>query len=132
MVKELIGFKTDSPSIFHSGTVEQALQEYAELMIFDGLVRTGTYPSVEQVGVPETTYLLGIADVVGELRRRCLDQLTKGDVEGAKASLEQMMMITDSLAPVHFPNALLPLRKKKDVARMLVERTHGDLLRSIQ
>ena len=72
-----------------------------------------------------------VLDVVGELRRRCLTQLEKGEIDKARKTHGMMVDISDALAPIHFPSALLPIRKKKDVVRVLVERTHGDLLNFI-
>jgi translin len=42
-------------------------------------------PSPEELGVPESYYVLGMADAVGEMRRTALELLRKGKKEEAES-----------------------------------------------
>ncbi len=114
--------------LVHAGIVDSAFQEYAEAHIFLNLVEKGTFVTAEKIAVPSTSYLLGLADVVGELRRRVLDLLREGKVNEAERNLETMERIHDELMSMDEAlHAISELRRKTDVARRLIEVTRGDV-----
>jgi len=63
------------------GSVDSAFQEYAEASILLSLIRESRFVGFEELEVPMTSYVLGLADVIGELRRRALESLRKDDIE---------------------------------------------------
>ncbi len=128
MVDRLVGFRSGSPELYYQGFVTQALQEYVEYAVFEKVLNGDPVPTHEDLGVEPDAYILGIADVAGELRRRCLDQVNEGKIEEARKIYAMMQEIFDSLRPIHLPNKVLPLKRKKDVLRSLVERTQSDLM----
>jgi translin len=77
--------------------------------------------------VTDTAYLLGLGDVVGELRRFSLEHLRQGDIKLASAYLEKMERIQDALMRFDYPTALVALKRKQDVARSLIEKTRGEV-----
>jgi len=108
--------------------VHAAREEYAEASILHGLKTAGAFPKPEAIGVPIYSYLLGLGDVVGELRRDALDELRAGDLESAEAKLGLMEHIYLSLLSMEEASLLLRgLRRKLDVARGVIERTRGEL-----
>jgi translin len=108
--------------------VRSAREEYAEASILHGLKMRGNFPKPEDVGVPLQIYLLGLGDVVGELRRGALDALRGGDLEAAEAELGIMEHIYLSLLSMDETSLLLRgMRRKLDVARGVIERTRGEL-----
>ncbi len=112
--------------------VYAAREEYAEAYILHELKTTAAFPRPEAVGVPLYTYLLGLADVVGELRRDALDSLRVGDLEAAEADLRLMEHVYLSLVSMEEVSLLLKgLRRKLDVARGVIERTRGELTAEI-
>ena len=99
-----------------------------KLVLHLQLKQNGKFVHPEKLNVPPTSYLLGLADVVGELRRRTLDLLRQGDVKGAVKSLETMECIYDELVVRSEALYLVPeLRRKSDVARRIIEATRGDV-----
>ena len=52
-------------------------KEYAEAALVYALINNGEYPSPDDLNLESATYLQGLAEAVGELRRRCLDMLLK-------------------------------------------------------
>ncbi len=111
-----------------SGTVYIAYQEFAEAKILLNYVRSEQIPSPKSIGVPDIPYILGLADVIGELRRLILDSIRAGEFEVAERSLMTMEEIHTSLMTIDTPPALTPgLRKKNDSMRRLIEITRGDV-----
>jgi len=105
-----------------------AREEYAEASILHGLRTAEAFPTPEAVGVPLPDYLLGLGDVVGELRREALDALRVGDLASAEAELTRMEHIYLSLVSAEEASLLLKgLRRKLDIARGVIERTRGEL-----
>jgi translin len=108
--------------------VEAARQEYAEASILLGLNTGKGYPSPELLGLNYKSYLLGLADVPGELRRQTLDLLRAGDLVAAEENLENMEEIYRHLSKVDEVSLLLKgLRRKLDVARSVTERTRAEI-----
>ena len=108
--------------------VQAAWEEHAEASILLELKASGGFPAPEAVGVPLDAYVLGLGDVVGELRREALDSLRVGDVEAAETDLQRMEHIYLSLMSVEEASILLKgLRRKMDIARGVIERTRGEL-----
>lgn len=116
------------PEFLHAGFVQQALGEYAEATILlAALEGRRTLPRAMQ-SFPGDALLLGAADAVGELRRVMLDRLNRDDHRGAQAAFAQMESLFESLQDAEAPEALVPLRAKRDQARGILERSRGDLV----
>ncbi len=115
------------PDLFHAGFVENAMQEACEAFLVHAIIQSEKLPSPKECGVTDTAYLLGLGDVVGELRRFALTALRDGDVTSASRSLERMERILDSLMRFDYPTAMVALKRKQDVARSLIEKTRGEV-----
>jgi len=115
------------PDIWESGLVEGSLQELAEAAILLALINGEDFPEPEEVGVTGPAYLLGMADAIGELRRFALEELRNARIDEAVAHLEMMEEMFLVIMRFDYPDALVPIRRKQDVARSLLERTRGDV-----
>lgn len=114
--------------LVYTGMVDAAYQEYAEAHTFLTLVRQKRFPDPKKLNVPSISYVLGLGDVIGELRRRSLDLLRKGDVRTAEECLETMEHIYVEMTAMDDAYLLVPgLRRKCDVARHVIEATRGDV-----
>jgi translin len=79
------------------------------------------------------TYLNGLAEVVGELRRRTLDILRHGYSQEAERLLGLMDDIYGVLVSMDYPDAITSgLRRQTDVARSIIEKTRGDITFSLR
>lgn len=108
--------------------LEAAQEEHAEAMILLHLMRGGDFPGPEELGVEPSRYLLGLADVIGELRREAVDALRMGDLSRAEDMLDLMEQIYLTLTSAEEASVLLKgLRRKLDVARSLIEGTRGQV-----
>jgi translin len=121
------------PDLYYAGYTQDALKEYAEASIVYALLDGPNLPSPEDLGLEASTYLQGLAETVGELRRRCLDVLLKGDFQEAQRLLGYMDNIYDVLVTMDYPDAITGgLRRLTDIARSIIERTRGDLTLSLR
>ena len=130
--KKLFGKRDEVPvahkELVYAGIVDAAFQEYTEAHIFLKLVRDSEFVSPQKIGVPSTSYILGLADVVGELRRKALDSLREGDVKDAGKNLEAMELVYNELTGMdEAMHSVSELRRKIDIARRIIESTRGDV-----
>ncbi len=130
--KELFGTLTSLtasyPDLLYMGIVEAALEEYTEAKIFLALIKEGRFLNSNEISVPMPAYILGLADVIGELRRQTLDYLRRNEVGKAEKNLELMETIYVELVNLDEANILVQgLRRKCDVARHVLEATRGDV-----
>lgn len=118
----------DHPDVRYAGFVDGAEQEYAEARIVFSIITEHKTPAPQEVGVEMTSYLSGLGDTVGELRRHVLDLIRQGRPEEGEVYLEAMEEIYHLLMLFDYPDAVTKgLRRKGDMARSLLERTRGDL-----
>ncbi len=107
----------------------QAYQEYAEAMIFSSIKNNGTILRVSEVGVSEDAYILGLLDVVGELKREIFEALRVREIDLANKFFDNMKHIYDTTRSLRFAEATLQgLRKKQDVARIQIENAGNEIL----
>jgi translin len=118
---------SDHPDIWHSGIVEDAMQELSEAAIMLSIVADEDLPTPEDLGVTPSAYLMGLADCIGELRRFSLDALKEGRTEDALRYLEMMEEMYRVLMRFDYPDALVAVRRKQDIARSLLEKTRGEV-----
>ena len=121
------------PDLFYAGYTQDALKEYVEANVTCALIRGQELPLPEDIDVEPAIYLNGLAEVVGELRRRCLDCMRQGYSEEVERLLALMDEIYALLITVDYPDALTNgLRRQTDLARGIVERTRGDVTISLR
>lgn len=118
--------------IYHAGFFYDAVKEYAEAELTRALVLHQPLPLPSDLGLHAVPYLKGLGEAVGELRRRLLDQLRKGNLAEAEESFGDMEIIHDLLAALDYPDGMTSgLRRTTDVARSLIERSRADLTTTI-
>ena len=115
------------PEIFHAGYVDNAAQEVVEAACLLHIMQGKDLPDPDDLQTTYNAYLLGLCDLVGELRRLALDLILDGKSKEAKKHLKTMEKIYDAIIRFDYPSALVPIRKKQDMIRGLIERTRGEL-----
>ncbi|MCD6469535.1 translin family protein [Candidatus Bathyarchaeota archaeon] len=116
------------PDLYYSGLVNSAFEEYAEANLFLKIISEGKFVGPREIGVPSESYVLGLADVIGELRRRSLDLIRKGNVRDAEKCLEIMETIyAEIISRDDLLILISGLRRKCDIARRIIEATRGDV-----
>ncbi len=133
LVKSLQADLAEYPDLYFAGYTQDALKEYAEASITYALVQDDALPEPEELGVEYATFLQGLAESVGELRRRCLDILRHGHSLEAERLLSHMDDIYTVLVTMDYPDAITGgLRRLTDIVRGVTERTRGDLTISLR
>jgi len=121
------------PELYYAGYTQDALKEYAEANIVFALVGDERLPDPEELGLEYATYLQGLAEAAGELRRRCLDILRHGHSGEAERLLSHMDDIYNVLVTMDYPDAITGgLRRLTDIVRGVNERTRGDMTISLR
>ncbi len=108
----------------------EALQEYSEAELLLSFLLKKEPPGFRELRVTPEAFLLGLGDVVGELRRHILHLLESNDIPKAKELLRLMEEITSELMSIHYPSAIVNIKRKQDVARATLERTISDVVRA--
>jgi len=128
LLAKLDEISKDHQELVYTGLVNAAFEEYVEAHTFLTLIMEERFIKPEELGVPSISYVLGLSDVIGELRRKTLDSLRRGDVETAENCMQKMEQIYVDLTSMDDAYLLVPgLRRKCDVARRIIETTRGDL-----
>ena len=127
MLSEIKEALQNHPDILTAGYMESAMQEVAEAEIFLAIVEDTDFPYPEDITVSYTSYLLGLADAVGELRRRGVYLLKDGNVEEVEKILDMMEEICDKVLEFDYPSGLLPLKRKQDIIKKVVEKMRGEV-----
>lgn len=118
---------SDWPEIYFAGFLHDAQVEYVEARATYAIIRKRDFPTPEDLKIHDAPYLNGLADTVGELRRRILDLMRHRELERCEELLEAMDDIYQVLTTIDYPDAITGgLRRRTDVSRSLIERTRGE------
>ena len=121
------------PELFFAGYTQDSLKEFVEAKVTCALIQNQALQTPQDLGAEDATYLNGLAEVVGELRRRTLDILRSGYSEEAERLLGIMDEIYSVLVTMDYPDAITNgLRRQTDLARGIIEKTRGDVTASLR
>lgn len=119
---------TEHPEVLHGGFVQDAAKEVAEAVLTRAAIDGGPLPGPEGVGVDDVSWLHGLAETIGELRRASLDRVRDGRLDEAESLLDLMQEILAVLVTIDVPDGISRgLRRATDAGRAITERTRGDL-----
>ncbi len=124
---DLYDLTRDYPDLFHAGFVENAAQELVEAHCLYNIMLGEELPDPDTIQTTYSSYLLGLCDVVGELRRGALDFILEGEALKANEYLNHMDKIYDAIMSLDYPSGLIPIKRKQDMVRGLIEKTRGEL-----
>ena len=132
-LEEAVGAVSGEADLARAGYVRDAQKEFTEGNVVLALVTGQRLPEPEELGVDPVSYLHGLGDAVGELRRYLLDSMRKGDLSRGEELLAAMDDIYNVLVTIDFPDALTGgLRRATDMVRGVLERTRSDLTLAIR
>ena len=128
----LVKLVNSNPGLF-STYLKTPEQEYTELVAFHAIINNKDIPTPSEMKINPLNFALGLADVIGELRRYALDNIRNDNIEGLNNILESMDEIYTYLFSIDYPVGITKdLRHKVDVARNIIEKTRGDVSLAIQ
>ena len=120
------------PELYESGMLETPLQELTEAYILLAHVGGGSFPTYDEIAVTPAAFLLGVGDAIGEFRRQLVDALRHGRIQAAEDHLAAMEGAFDAISRIALPDAIVPLRKKVDTARALLERSSSEVALAVR
>lgn len=101
-------------------------QEFVEAASLIAIIEKKEIPSEKELGVMQESYVLGLMDCVGELKRVIFDKIRIGDIDNATRIFEVMENLYLYLYPFSmYDKVLKEARRKIDVDRILVDDVRG-------
>jgi translin len=99
-----------------------AEQELVEAYALRSVMEDKPIPSMRELDVTGESYLTGLLDCVGEIKRLVYDRMRSGKGKDAEKLFSTMEEIYNAIFPFAvYDNIVSGLRRKLDVARMLIE-----------
>lgn len=99
-----------------------AQMEYVEASAFVRLIEENYIASIKDFEVEPSSYVLGMLDVIGEIKRKVFDDVRTGKKDEAERLFVAAERIYSLLKPLAAYDNLVPgIRKKLDVDRILLE-----------
>ena len=130
--KDMLLLVSTNPGVFLK-YLKTPEQEYTEAIAFYAVISKEPLPLPSDLNIDPINYALGLADVIGELRRYALDNIRNSVVDDLNYILECMDDIYTNLFSIDYPAGLTQdLRRKTDQARNIIEKTRGDVSISLQ
>jgi translin len=128
MLRKIEKAVTGCDEFLNTGAYRDAMKEYAEGCITLAVVLGKPIPEPEELKVDLASYLNGMGEAVGELRRYLLDGMRQGDMRRSETLLSVMDDIYTVLVTMDFPDAITGgLRRTTDNVRGILEKTRGEL-----
>ncbi|MDR2866118.1 MAG: hypothetical protein LBV13_01760 [Methanomassiliicoccaceae archaeon] len=119
------------PEVLFSGPAEDAMAELAEACMLSSIVNDDEIPSYSLLNITPQSWAMGLADCLGEMRRILLAHLMNDRIKEAKAMFDDMEVVCGHVLSFDVPDAILPIRRKQDVARSVMERTRTDIANAL-
>ncbi len=102
--------------------ISVAEQELVEAFALKSVMDNKPMPSMRELDVTGESYLTGLLDSVGEIKRLVYDRMRSGKGKDAEELFAKMEEIYNAIYPFAvYDNIVSGLRRKLDVARMLIE-----------
>ena len=127
-LKETEPIRTQNPEIYFAGFLADARKEFSEANCTLAVLSGNAIPRPDDLGVDPSSFLNGLAEVIGEIRRFVLDSLRRDQFDRCLELMDVMDEIYSILMTVDFPEGVTGgLRHSTDQMRGVLERTRGDL-----
>lgn len=102
--------------------IQSSEMEFVEAVVFLALLSKEDIPGYEELGVKPSSYVLGLLDVVGEIKRKVFDYVRVDRHQEASRLFECAESIYLTIRPLAIFDNLIPgIRRKLDVDRILLE-----------
>ena len=108
-------------------------QEFVEAVSLLAVIEGKDIPSVKSLKVSDESYILGLLDCIGEIKRQVIDKIRVGNSRRATQLFDIMENLYLLLYPfASYDKIVKEARRKLDVNRMLVEETRSVLTEEIR
>jgi translin len=111
-------------------TADIAYQEFVEATALLSIAARKSVPTYSELGLPPITYLNGLCDCGGELRRQIQIAIKDGDKTTAEYYFAALDSLYEQLMALKYSSSLVgSLKRKQDVLRGQLEAARGEMLR---
>lgn len=101
-------------------------QEFVEAASLIAIIEKKEIPSEKELGVMPESYVLGLLDCIGELKRMIFDKIRIGDIDNATRIFEIMENLYLYLYPFSmYDKVVKEARRKIDIDRILIDDVRG-------
>ena len=108
-------------------------QELVEASAFLSILENKPIPSIDSLKVSNEAYVLGLLDLIGELKRNVFDNIRVGKSKGASRIFEIMENLFLYLYPfAMYDKIIKEARRKLDVNRKLIEDTRSAITEEVR
>ncbi|XRO76702.1 haloacid dehalogenase [Methanocaldococcus sp. 10A] len=108
-------------------------QEFVEALTLYMIKFDNKIPSFKELDfIREENYILGLADVIGELRREVLEAMKNDNLAEVERYFKFMEDLYEFLMNFDYYHVVDNLRRKQDICRGILEKTHGDIVTFIE
>lgn len=116
------------PELYYAGFLHASEKELCEAYVTHSIIKTGEVPQEIIKDFDYKSYLHGLCESVGEVRRYILDEIRKGDTKGAEKYLDTMDDMYFFLLNFQYADAITrSLRRQVDYVRSMVERSRSEV-----
>jgi translin len=123
-LKKVEKFVSENKIVLRLSIIRDAKSEYVEAVCLFHLITKGELPKFSVLNVEPDEYILGLADLIGELRRRCLDLIRINRIDEATKVFSRMEELYLFVWSFEYPKKIVRgLRHKLDVDRRLLDDT---------
>jgi len=120
--RELLALVSRHPELYYSNLFYSVASEYAEAVQLLSVVFEGRLLTAEELGVHPVSYVLSLADLVGELKRASLEALRRGAYDESLRYLDVAEGVYEALESLGVSDAVVPgLRRKLDIYRKVID-----------
>ena len=136
MIEEARPLLEEMRSCVHPRTAQHLIpaeQEYVEASALLAVVRGGEIPERDRLDVMPESYVLGLLDMVGELKRLMLDHMRAGRTGPALSVFDTMDSLYGRLYRfATYDKILKESRRKLDVCRMVLETSRSAITEEVR
>ena len=136
MLEEVRPLLEEMRSGAHPRTAQHLIpaeQEYVEASALLAVVRGGEIPRIDKLGTMPESYVLGLLDMVGELKRLMLDHMRAGRTGQALSVFDAMdRMYGELYRFAAYDKILKESRRKLDVCRMVLETSRSAITEEVR
>ncbi|ADM27777.1 Translin [Ignisphaera aggregans DSM 17230] len=122
MYRELVETVRNVPELLYSGLFYSIASEYVEAMELYSIIKNRELLGIERLDVHPIPFVLGLADLIGELKRVSLEYVRLERYREAMEFMEIAENIYDALSSLSYTDAVIPgFRRKIDVYRKVID-----------
>lgn len=119
-IKDIDKMISDDKHLAAVNAYTEALEEYVEASCYYGFIKDRKLLTAKQLGVDTDVYLPGLCDLVGELVRKAINSVIKGNKDTALEIKDFVAEVYEELMTFDFRN--IPVRKKFDAIKYGLEK----------